>query len=89
MGTIIWRDPPPIQRDRSLWKRLQALMAEPGRWAVLGEYSSIQSATATASCLRNRGARPEGDFQFTSRSLPSGRAELYGRYAPEELNLTR
>jgi hypothetical protein len=90
MSKLEWRDPSPVQRSAGhLWLVLQQIQAVPGRWAVVGEYGSVQSASAAASRLRSRGFRPEGDWAFTARSLPSGRAELYARYAPEEMNLGR
>ena len=88
MEKMEWREPGPVSRPvGALREKLEALRSAPGEWAVLGEYANIQSATAVASSLQKRGNKPRGDFQFTSRSLASGRAELFGRYAPEEMNL--
>jgi len=89
MIKLDWKNPPPIRRPEGhLWLQLEALKAAPGDWAVIGAYGSIASASAAASRLRRRENRPEGDFEFTARSsLPNGRAELFARYAPAEMNL--
>jgi hypothetical protein len=71
-----------------MYFKLLTTTKRPGEWAILGTYSSVNSANATASRLKRRETRrPDGDFQFTSRSDTGGRGLLFARSVPPEMKL--
>lgn len=87
---IQWREPGPSSRGlgraaAGVWvERLQPLVANPGRWAVVytatGEGKLPQKASGQAASLRSEKTRkPDGKWEFTARG-----AEVFGRYIGPE-----
>lgn len=75
---VVFRDPPPARNGGRDWAAVAAeVKRQPGRWAFLGDLS-------TAICGRIMGGRApgfDGEWQFTTRSLPgTTRRDFYARY---------
>ena len=73
-----WEAPP----NRGGWGRwvvaARLLRSKPGRWAVVGEYSTLSSAGTTTARLRRKpefAAVDSGHYEFRSAGL-----KVYGRF---------
>lgn len=86
---IIWKDPPATSMWRghkgtySSWeKRLQPLVDNPNRWALVKRLSNNGNAGAQLSQLKKRSyaiPRPDDGWEFTTR-VEDGFYSLYARY---------
>ena len=82
---LVWEDPlvrsgrASTRRDELIRFRDQ-LRQNPGRWAVIGVYGTIQSASAAKSYLQTpNGVFPKDEYELTARSYDKG-GKLYARY---------
>ena len=88
---LVWEDPiirsgrASTKRDELLKFRDQ-LRDNPGRWAVIGVYNTIQSASAAKSYLQSQSKLfPKEEFELTARTYEKG-GKLYARYIGEQHN---
>lgn len=75
----------PTQSPRgSLYRTLEELSAHPGRWARVVRYVSPESASASASLLRNgRRSVPPGGWEFEAILNEVGGSDLYAHLRPD------
>lgn len=80
MSEIVWAAPPDLIRGRTFagkTKRfVEALKERPGEWAL---YPTTVSSASTASNYKKQHPGTE----WTSRTRPDGRADLYARWVGE------
>jgi hypothetical protein len=85
---VIWEEPPSVGRHAMLPRptqaQLDALRAQPGRWARLCEYSNVRQALSIAQWARRR--LDAADYQFrTAADRDAETSRLYGRYVGDVL----
>jgi len=89
---IRWEDPPPSEyhglgAPRKWMPRLEPLMAEPGRWALVAEGLKTRLASKIVWALRSGEhgtlALPPGRWDATSRKQEDGTHRIYAVYLGE------
>lgn len=88
---LVWEDPI-VRSGRASTKRDELvrfrdqLRQNPNRWAIIGVYNTIQSASAAKSYLQGpNGVFPKSEYELTARSYEKG-GKLYARFVPAKDN---
>lgn len=87
MSEIVWEEPPNANARRNYTSSdVDALMANPGRWARLGSYRTRGSAYPMAHRIKNgllKKWQPVGAFEAVVRPK-DGEFAVYARYVGED-----
>jgi hypothetical protein len=86
--SIVWEDPPAINRGGStgpsLWeRRLSPLLERPGTWAKVAVGTQSYCSSATGHLRDHRLKVPPGLWEFAARTMGDGTGAIYARYLGE------
>lgn len=84
----VFMDPPPVfHADDNKWQpTIDALKAQPGKWAVICEGSHSTTGNLASRVKARRGIWAAGQWEVTTRRVPDSRPEtirVFARYMPD------